>query len=115
MLIGISVLLIFTMLFNVKFHKGVNAVFLDDNALVYYSFSRSENQSKMTLDFSNVSANVKRFSLQRDKTIYKESTIGDSADINNIEIDMGNLESGRYMMKLTTDKNLDMIEEIELP
>ena len=112
MLIGISIVLIFTMLFNVKFNAGVDALVLEDDNMLYYSIINQNEKSKMTLDFSNVSAKVQRFAILKEDTICKESIILSNEDINNYEIEMEPLEAGKYTMKITTSDNIDMIEEI---
>lgn len=114
MLIGISIVLVFTMLFNVKFNAEVDTVLLEDNDLLYYSFQNQRNLSKLTLDFSNVSAKVQRFALLKEDTICKESVILSDEDINNYEIEMDRLVAGKYTMKITTADNIDMTEEIEI-
>lgn len=112
MLIGISIVLIFTMLFNIKFNAGVKAVILEDNNMLYYSIINQESASKMTLDFSNVSSKVQRFAILKDNAICQEREIRSDEDINNYEVDMEDLSSGKYSVKITTDENIHVVEEI---
>jgi len=102
------------MLFNVKFTAEVDKLYLEDNNLLYYSINNQSNLSKLTLDFSNVSSKVQRFALLKEDTICKESVILSDEDINNYEIEMDRLVAGKYTMKITTEDNIDMSEEIEI-
>jgi len=114
MLIGISIVLIFIMFFNVKFNAEVDTVYLEDNNLLYYSIKNQSDLSKLTLDFSNVSSKVQRFALLKEDKVCKESIILSDEDINNYEIEMERLVAGKYTMKITTAENIDMTEEIEI-
>ena len=114
MLIGISIVLVFTMLFNLKFNAEVDTLLLADNNLLYYKFNNQSDLSKLTLDFSNVSSKVQRFALLKEDKICKESVILSDEDINNYEIEMEKLVAGTYTMKITTTDNIDLTEEIEI-
>jgi len=114
MLIGISIVLVFTMLFNVKFNADVDRVMLEDNNMLYYSFQNKNQCSKLTLDFSNVSSKVQRFALLKEDTICKESVILSDEDINNYELEMEQLVAGKYTMKITTADNIHVTKEIEV-
>lgn len=114
MLVTISVLLIFAMLFNVKFHAGVKTIVFDDEGLIYYSCFHNQKQSILKLDFSNVSSKVQRFALLKENVIWNEREIHPNEDINNYEVSFNKLEFGKYTLKLTTEENIDLIEEIEI-
>ncbi len=102
------------MLFNVKFNAEVNTILMDDNDMLYYSINNKNGLSRLTLDFSNVSAKVQRFALLKEDKICKESVILSDEDINNYEIEMETLTAGKYTMKITTEDNLNLMEEIEI-
>ena len=102
------------MLFNVKFHAGVNTLLLEDNNLLYYSFDHRDHQRKLTLDFSNLTAKVQSFALLREDLVYKEKEIAEEQDINHCEVEVGDLELGKYMMRITTIDSQEMTEEIEI-
>ena len=114
MLIAISIVLIFTMLFNVKFNAGVTAVLLEDDNMLYYAIDNKNNSSKLTLDFSNVSPKVQRFVLLKEDTVCKEAEILSGEDLNNFELEMDQLEKGKYTFRITTEDNIQMMEEIEV-
>lgn len=102
------------MFFNVKFHAEVDTILLEDNNLLFYKINNQNDSSKMTLDFSNVSSKVQRFALLKEDKVCKESIILSDEDINNYEIEMERLVAGKYTMKITTDENIDITEEIEI-
>ena len=114
MLVAISVLLIFSMLFNVKFHAGVKTIQFDDEGLLYYSCSHNPEHTILSLDLSNFASKVQRFTLLHENVICKERDINATEDINNYEISINKINGGRYTLKLTTEENIDLIEEIEI-
>lgn len=100
------------MLFNVKFNAGGHPLILEDNNVLYYSIIDKDATSKMKLDFSNISPKVERFTLLKEDTVCKESVVDSDEDMNNFEIEMDKLSKGIYKVKITTENNQQMMEEI---
>lgn len=102
------------MLFNVKFHTGVNFISFEDNSLLYYTLNNVEQHKKLMLDFSDLRAKVQSFAILREDLVYKEKEISDMDDINNCEVEVTDLEAGKYMMRIITEECHELIEEIEI-